>query len=133
MISHKYKFVFLHISKTAGTSVSDMLVPYCETLPKRYSPDISSPYYYHAPLSKMQEYIISQNLNYDDYFKFAFVRNPWDNRLVSLYYFSKKRYAWLLKQDKLHLNNKCKQMANINSFDDFMDKIDKFNPKPYDV
>ena len=23
-------------------------------------------------------------------------------------------------------------MANINSFDDFMDKIDKFNPKPYE-
>ena len=129
MISHKYKFVFLHIPKTAGTSVSDILGAYCETLP---TPDRSSPYYYHAPLSKIQKYFISQNLNYDDYFKFAFVRNPWD-RFVSLYYYLKKRYKRLLERDALHEDTYCKQIANINSFDDFMDKIDKFNPKPYEA
>ena len=67
MISHLKKFIFIHTPKCAGISMFRTLSKYIdETHFGHYSP---------------MEYNDNQ---FADYFKFAFVRNPWD-RYVSLY------------------------------------------------
>ena len=67
------KFIFIHIQKTGGVSISNLLRQYIPTTtPGRGLRHISA------------RRALKQVENPDDYFKFAFVRNPWD-RLVSWY------------------------------------------------
>lgn len=70
VINHKYNFLFIHIHKTAGSSIRDAL------LALEGSEFIA---HNHTHLSWI-DYD-----SYKDYYKFSFVRNPWD-RLVSWYF-----------------------------------------------
>jgi hypothetical protein len=67
----EHQCIFIHIPKAAGTSVA--LTLFGE--PSRHVPWFE---YYQANPRKFRKY-----------FKFAFVRNPWD-RLVSSYFFLRK-------------------------------------------
>lgn len=75
MINHKHKFVFIHIPKTAGTSIESLFInnAHIKDVPGKHNmvSDIGSEF-----LKK--------------YFTFTFVRNPWD-RMVSYYNFRLKR------------------------------------------
>ncbi len=81
MIIHELKTVFIHVPKTGGTSIEFALSKYC--LKDHVSIDEQ-----HFKKRKIIKKIGITNWN--EYFKFAFVRNPWD-RLVSAYYFKVKR------------------------------------------
>tara|TARA_X000000950_G_scaffold275464_1_gene361922 strand:- start:256 stop:990 length:735 start_codon:yes stop_codon:yes gene_type:complete len=125
MISHSKKFVFIHNPKTAGTSITSILQPYCEVLPNQ---DTNSPFFYHASAMKVKNFFIKMDWNWDAYYKFTFVRNPWD-RLVSYYEFMKKRYNDLLNENKLNTDIICKEFGeNVNSFDDFILNLNIFAP-----
>lgn len=65
------KCIFVHIPKTAGTSLQKTLFDFTHTGHIRWD-----------------EYRAIDKKRYDLYFKFAFVRNPWD-RLVSAYFYLK--------------------------------------------
>src|SRR5258707_7699115 len=67
----EFRCIFIHIPKTAGTSLSQALFG-------RHSRHI--PYI---------EYEKGNPRKFRQYFKFTFVRNPWD-RLVSTYFFLKQ-------------------------------------------
>jgi len=71
MISHKHKFIFVQINKTGNTSIRKTLCP--ETGRENEHRAIS---YYAQQYPKV----------FDEYFKFTFVRNPWD-KVVSQYEF----------------------------------------------
>ena len=75
MINHKHKFVFIHIPKTAGTSIESLFInnAHIKDVPGKHNMvrDIGSEF-----LKK--------------YFSFTFVRNPW-SRMVSYYEFRIKR------------------------------------------
>ena len=78
MINHKNKFIFIHIPKTAGMSVEKGLGENVRKIHKSHNNAHGRPSDKHyAPYWN------------DDYFKFIFVRNPWD-RLVSSYFFDLK-------------------------------------------
>jgi hypothetical protein len=85
MISHKHKFIFVHIPKNAGSSINHELKGMCEKLytedirPK----DIPIAYGKHANDNDMRILLKDE---YTDYYKFCVVRNPWD-RLVSIYWY----------------------------------------------
>jgi hypothetical protein len=67
----QYQCIFIHITKSAGTSISRSLFGY---LP-----------YHHTAIDYR---VIFGRRTFNQYFKFAFVRNPWD-RLYSAYRYLK--------------------------------------------
>jgi hypothetical protein len=104
LISYRHKFIFIHTYKVAGTSVTNALKPYAFHNPferllyifqRRYGLSFNgllpSRYRAFAPHTKAAE--LRSQLPpdvYDKFFKFAFVRNPWDWQ-VSLYVYMKEK------------------------------------------
>ncbi|NES81021.1 MAG: sulfotransferase family 2 domain-containing protein [Moorea sp. SIO2B7] len=100
IISHKYQFIFIKTTKTAGTSIEIALSKFCG------SEDIITPIYPEEEMRKQLGYRGAQNYQsngfynhihaaeikkligdevWNSYYKFCFERNPWD-RFVSYYY-----------------------------------------------
>jgi chondroitin 4-sulfotransferase 11 len=80
MISHKHKFIFVHIPKNAGSS-----------LHQAFNYSISNKYVDHRGRERDHYRAIDYRetlVDYNDYFKFTFVRNPW-SKLVSEFLFLK--------------------------------------------
>ena len=106
MISHQYKCVFVHVPKTAGQSIEhfflnlhnltwkekDQLLMRKNTKPEhgpeRLDHMIASEYYQCGHIDEAK---------YNEYFSFAFVRNPWE-RLVSEYLHKKIDKKMTLKE-----------------------------------
>lgn len=96
LISHSRKFIFIHVYKVAGMSIRSALDEYAS------KPDIINRVFYklglnlRSPFQKNRMFAFHATARdlerglpdeiYNNYFKFAFVRNPWDWQ-VSLYQF----------------------------------------------
>jgi hypothetical protein len=92
MVSHDHKFVFVKINKTAGTSMNLSLQESIKGVEVLGTPSYEfteNQNWTDTGHNTIQE--IDPNSNLKDYFKFTFVRNPWD-RLVSVYHYSR---LWL--------------------------------------
>ena len=82
MIIENKKIIFCHIDKTAGSSISKNLNK--SLIIHNYKEPIR-----HPDKHKIMKILISKVKNPNDYFKIAFVRNPYD-RALSKYYHHKK-------------------------------------------
>ena len=94
MISHEHRCIFIHIPRTAGTSIEKSIT--------------GSDWWSIKPSTKHILASTAKNIYreyWDDYFKFSFVRNPWD-RMVSLIKFSGFYGANLEKENK-KINVSC--------------------------
>ncbi len=93
MISHKHKCIFIHIPKTAGTSINSYFHPGVKFHFK--NPDYERLFGWcpkrqlhmqHATSKQLLETELITDEQWKTYFKFTFVRNPWD-RAYSDYLF----------------------------------------------
>jgi len=101
LISYSHQFIFFHIPKTAGNSIHAMLDPYAHFTTKRIVNRVLSRFrlnrhFAKIPHKKFKTYnrhVTAQELQnlipknaFSNFYKFAFVRNPWDWQ-VSLYHY----------------------------------------------
>jgi len=116
MINNKYNFIFIHIPKTAGTSIESVFGK-CRAK--------------HKTIKKTLRDIPGDKLH-EDYFKFTFIRNPWD-RIVSLYEYLKREAMATGKEflqfdpwvdrvvcsqfnDRRNMNNERRHFATYNDW-----------------
>lgn len=98
LISKSHKFLYYHLYKVAGTSIRNVLIPYCSKKQviaqninhacsifgiKLKIPPI---YNFHPDLTNVKNYLGEE---FNDYYRFTFVRNPLDWQ-KSIYFFTKK-------------------------------------------
>ena len=99
MLSHKHKCIYIHIPKTAGVSIITFLGLSFKKADQSYQsysmpfqPD-EDKFNPSPPHRRVGDYVkcgfVTQD-EFDSYFKFTFVRNPWD-RIVSEY--KHRRYS----------------------------------------
>lgn len=103
IISHKYKLIFIHIPKNAGTFITQLLKNLDENLDIRHIGHI---------ISLEGEKLVDSEI-WNTYKKFCVIRNSWDH-LISLYNY--------IKIEKYHFINDL--MENV-SFEEFICYIKK--------
>jgi sulfotransferase famil protein len=106
-ISHKYKCIFVHIPKTAGTAIEYNLAMHgnLKTIGiKPYTnqePNLDTLFgkgLQHLTVEQLKSAIKNEKI-FTNYFKFAFVRNPWDRAVSQASWRAKK---WV---NKIELNS----------------------------
>jgi hypothetical protein len=132
LISHSHRFIFFHVAKTAGLSMRAVLEPYAEEpthfkikRPPRLKAGQPNPFYQvwealllHAKASDAQKEL--PPAIFERYYKFAFVRNPWDWQ-VSMYHF--------ILSEPAHV--KHQSVKSLGSFERYLQwVIDTPNPYP---
>ena len=148
MVVHKYKTIFIHIPKTAGQSIESYFLnllglDWDTRAPLLLMPNknkkLGPPYLAHLKADEyVEKHYVSKEI-FDDYFKFAFVRNPW-SRTVSFYkYFNYDLlvsfnffvYSILPKLFKTHYWFVCPQFKYIMAGDkisvDFIGRVENLN------
>lgn len=105
LLSHRYRFLFVHIAKTGGTSVRAALKPLlwrdpwyypmwlCGRLSHLTGHRLGTKLPRHAKIILAQELLPREY--FDDLFKFAFVRNPWDLQVSSFHHIRRERPQYL--------------------------------------
>lgn len=101
LLSPRYRFLYVHIAKTGGTSVRAALQklrwrdPYywpmflCSRLSHLTGHRIGSKFPRHAKAILAKESLPKEF--FDELFKFAFVRNPWDLQVSSFHHIRRER------------------------------------------
>lgn len=134
MISHEYKCIFIHIPRTGGTSVEKAVCGKNWWLIDKKTKHLTAS----ESKKKYKQY-------WEDYFKFSFVRNPWD-RTISLYHTSYNNGGILLdppvyqsemsgfeivfiKNNKLFAKTKNIGISSGLGLDYF---IDNYKPTPWE-
>ncbi len=136
LISHSHKFVMIHVYKVAGSSIRGVLNPYAAISWRQSSLKdkwigvknlnhkcFSSQFGGHDKAVDLKENFPNQL--FENYFKFAFVRNPWDWQ-VSLYMFGLK--------DKNHYQHELfKSFVDFEAYLDWRIKEDLHLQKDFVV
>ena len=118
LISEKHNFIFIHIYKNAGTSITNILEPFVlgkwqgkvhKALNKLSIPSpFFDPHPFHGHI-KASEIIDSLGRDkFDSFFSFAIVRNPWDWQ-VSF-------YNYMLKQKDHHQHELVKELGSFDGY-----------------
>jgi len=95
MISHHHRCIFVHIPKTGGTTVEDIIWPDERSTNELWMGNTSK--YCNKYQTGGMQHLFSSHIRREvseevfyKYFKFSFVRNPW-GRVVSQFHYMKER------------------------------------------
>lgn len=125
----KHKILFVHIPKTGGTSI-ERFFDFChaenfwfdrwdrnrDAFVKLHRPKCSSSKLVYEPQHYPVEVLKNLIDDYDDYFKFTFVRNPYTKLLSEYFWRENKHFATHDDFDPEHFDFWCKVMlADLNN------------------
>ena len=120
MISHKYKCIFIHIPKTAGTSIYSLFTDIGKLDWKQPNYDVlfgwcpkRKMHLQHATPQQLIETDLISEADWKNYYKFTFVRNPWDKSFSD--------YFWMMKDRKVKDSFKNYITAS-GDFDKYLNK-----------
>lgn len=129
LLSHRYKFLYVHIAKTGGTSARAALArkawldPYrplmflCSKLSHMTGHKLGCKFPRHSKAIAAKEMLPKEF--YDSLFKFAFARNPWDLQVSSYHH---------LRRERPHL------LEGHDDFESFLRyKLDPARPYQYHI
>ena len=86
LLSHKHKFVTIDIPKTGTRSMRETLQPL--GIIDIVGPQSASVgFWQHSTALEVKKYFTKQGWDWDDYFKYVVVRNPWDRYLSFINYY----------------------------------------------
>lgn len=136
MISDRYNFIFFHVPKAAGTSVTkalnknligDVSMNENNRALKRFLSNRGKLWPNHATCGEVKAFLKEEK--YNSYFKFCFVRNPWD-RLVSLYHYTVQKEAKIYADKGLQLPQFSQDIMDAGSFENWITS-EKFGTAQY--
>ena len=108
IINSDKKYVFVCVPKTATTSLHKFLVTADNMSVKKVKKEWGGDKWHWSMSSIINEYT---KLNFNEYYKFAFHRNPWDRLVSSLIEFT---------SEKGHIATWSKELCNYKSFEEFI-------------
>jgi hypothetical protein len=136
LISNQYNFIFVHIPKTAGQSVTKALAPFATgrwqgkvnnllsskiTISRSF---LNRWHIYHPHITAEELIDILGEKKFSSYFSFAIVRNPWEWQ-VSLYNYS-------LKNPKHKSHQLMKSLGSFEEYVTFLfNRKNSFLQKPF--
>ncbi|NCD40627.1 MAG: hypothetical protein EOL88_00895 [Bacteroidia bacterium] len=101
-ISYRRKFIFISRPRCASTFIRSILTPYSDILSSA-----TPPYHHHATALELEKHFIETERNWNDFFSFTTIRNPY-NMMVSYYEFFKPDingiYRYEESRDKIKYN-----------------------------
>lgn len=109
LLCHRYNFLYVHIAKTGGTSVRRALVPYrrghpyaifqflCSRMSGWSGHKLGCKFPRHSRIVAAEQMLPREF--FDQLFKFAFVRNPWDLQVSSYHHLKRERPLLLEGQE----------------------------------
>ena len=123
MISHKKKFIFIHIPKSGGTSLSYAFLNHGIVL--QGDRNFESIYFKHIDALNLKEKLGDE---FDKYFKFTIVRNPFD-WCVSNYTFNRGLHRPYVKGTNFEVSKKPPSQFRNMSFEEWLPWwLETFNP-----
>jgi hypothetical protein len=127
LISHRHQFAFIHVPKTAGSSVAAALWPHADHTHRywanRWLARVGIHVNHYAPYTRKKfrphtsAEILRRNLPagvFDGLFTFAFVRNPWD-LMVSYYHFLRDA-----ESHAQHVNHRRRHATRLPDFESYL-------------
>ncbi len=129
MISTKYKFIFVHLPKTGGNSIQNILRKHSDDEIVLRHPqqdgierfDLMNSKYKTSKHSTLQEYQNALENRFHEFFKFICVRNPWERMISAFFTPEYERTEWnrdlfieFLDLPLLHLSHYL-ALTNCNS------------------
>ena len=91
MINHDLKFIFVEVPKTGSSSIRSI---------------IGRDEQLHLTIAEIQNQVTKKQ--FDEYFKFGFVRNPWDREL--------SWYKYILKEPHHYYHKQFLQFVNFSAY-----------------
>ena len=90
MINHENKFIFIHIGKTGGSTIERVLDPNVKLDESRHTLGMGNTSFREKHW-KITTYQKKYKKHFNAYFKFTFVRNPWDREVSRWKWFALAR------------------------------------------
>jgi len=108
MISHGYKCIFVHIPKCGGTSIEDIIWSGTRSVSDLWMGNISR--YHNKYQTGGMQHLLAVHIRHEvglatfnQCFKFAFIRNPWDKAISQYHYMATREdlreYIGMLPND----------------------------------
>lgn len=126
MISHKYKCIFIHIPKCAGSSIRDFYFDYPNLDWKVANYDllygwcpVRKIHLQHATPEQLVETSLIDKDIWHSYFKFSFIRNPWDRAYSDYLWIQKDRNIKGSFKDYIFAQGSFKKIFRDNSNKEF--------------
>jgi len=89
LISHKHKFITIDIPKTGTRSFRESLIP-LGVIDEFGVPNLKAEFYQHDGAIRAKKQFVKNGWNWNEYFKFTIVRNPWQRYFSFFKYFKQK-------------------------------------------
>jgi hypothetical protein len=101
LISHKYKFITIDIPKTGTRSFRETLLP-LNIIDAHGEPSLDSEFYQHGTAIDAQKQFIKKGWEWNEYFKFTIVRNPWARYFSFFKYFKNYGEKYLRRDQSIN-------------------------------